>query len=132
LADLELLRVLGEGRDENEADETGWTALTWAAELGGGGDVVRLLLARKGVEVNKSTADGFTALFLASQQGHVVVVRLLLARQDVEVNKSKADGSTALMVASQNGHVEVVRLLLARQDVEVNKTAKLVEDLSAQ
>jgi ankyrin repeat protein len=62
--------------------------------------VVRLLLARKGVEVNKSAADGDTALILASQNGHVEVVRLLLARKGVEINENAADGATALMVAS--------------------------------
>ena len=80
-------RLLGEGRDVNEADETGWTALLWAADLGRA-DMVRILLARKGVKVNKTTPDGYSALILASQNGHVGVVRLLLARRDLEVNKT--------------------------------------------
>jgi ankyrin repeat protein len=105
-------RLLGEERDVNEADEAGCTALLYAAFLGQA-DVVRLLLARKGVEVNKSTADGATALMIASEKGHVETVRLLLAHQDVDVNKAIASGS-ALYIASQNGHVEVVQLLLAR------------------
>jgi ankyrin repeat protein len=99
-------RLLGEGRDVNE---TGNTALIWAASLGRA-DVVRLLLARKCVEVNKSAADGFTARLIASDDGHVEVVQLLLARKDVEDNKTAADGATALYIASQNGHVEVMRL----------------------
>ncbi len=70
--------------------------------------MVRLLLARKGVEVNKSAADGYTALYVASQEGQVEVVRLLLARQGVEVNKTAQNGATALHTASQNGHGEVV------------------------
>jgi ankyrin repeat protein len=57
-------RLLGEGRDVNEADETGCTALLWAAILGHV-EVVRLLLARQGVKVNKTTPAGFTALMLA-------------------------------------------------------------------
>ncbi len=87
-------RLLGEGRDLFEADETG--ALRYAAFLGQV-DVVRLLLARKGVEINNSTADGATALIYASQQGHVEVVQILLARQGVEVNKTTQDGATALI-----------------------------------
>jgi ankyrin repeat protein len=87
--------------------------------------VVRLLLARQGVEVNQSKADGATALIIASQKGHVEVVRVLLARQCVEVNKRVAEGSTALMIASQHGQVGVVHLLLARQGVEVNQTNAL-------
>ena len=84
-------RLLGEKRDVNEADETGYTALLWSAFLGRA-DVGRLLLARKGVEVNKSAADGATALIVASQKGHVEVVRILLAREGVEVNKTAPDG----------------------------------------
>jgi ankyrin repeat protein len=44
-------RLLGEGRDVNEADETGCTALILASE-NGQVELVRLLLARKGVELN--------------------------------------------------------------------------------
>ncbi len=33
-------------------------------------EVVRLILAHKGVDVNKSTADGVTALCLAFQAAH--------------------------------------------------------------
>ncbi len=44
-------RLLAEGRDVNEADEEGCTALHWAMFLGRD-DMVRLLLARQDVEVN--------------------------------------------------------------------------------
>jgi ankyrin repeat protein len=43
--------------------------------------VVRLLLARQGVDVNRTAQNGFTALYMASQNGHVEVVRRLLARK---------------------------------------------------
>jgi ankyrin repeat protein len=46
-------RLLGEGRDVNEADETGFTALMVASHEGHV-EVVRLLLARQGVEVNRA------------------------------------------------------------------------------
>ncbi len=61
----------------------GYTALM-AASRKGHVEVVRLLLARQGVEVNKTTPDGITALMVASYKGQVEVARLLLARQDVE------------------------------------------------
>ncbi len=47
--------------------------------------MVRLLLARS--EVNKSAADGATALMIASEEGHVEVVKLLLAHSDVGYNR---------------------------------------------
>ena len=89
-----MARLLGEGRDVNEANEYCRTAIILAG----------------------------TAIIVASQKGHVEVVRLLLARKGVEVNKSAQDGTTALISASLHGHVEVVQLLLAREGVEVNKT----------
>ena len=107
-------RLLGEGRDVNEADETGGTALIWAAAFGRA-DVVRLLLARQDVEVNKSAADGATALMLASYKGHVEVVRLLLAHPDVEANRTSTDGRSALCAASQSGHGAIVSLLVAHR-----------------
>ncbi len=62
-----------------------------------GGEKWRLLRVERGVEVNKTTPAGFTALMIASLNGHVDVVRLLLARQGVEVNTH--NGSTALYIA---------------------------------
>jgi ankyrin repeat protein len=79
-----------EGRDVNEADESGCTALIMASQ-DGHVEVVRLLLARQDVELNQAFARGGTALMLASQNGHLDVVRLLLSREGVEVNKSAAE-----------------------------------------
>ncbi len=74
--------------------------------------VVRLLLARQGVELNQAIANGATALIIASQEGHVEVVRLLLARQGVEVNTTAclqtttaaATESTAAAAAAATKH----------------------------
>jgi ankyrin repeat protein len=66
-------RLLGEGRDVNEADESGCTMLILASHHGHV-EVVRLLLARQGVKVNKTAQNGATALCHASQNGHIEVV----------------------------------------------------------
>jgi ankyrin repeat protein len=87
-------RLLGEGRDVNEADEFGCTALIYAAALARA-EVVRLLLAPQGVEVKQATELGYSALIIASLGGQLEVVRLLLAHQGVQVNKCAADGATA-------------------------------------
>jgi ankyrin repeat protein len=50
-------RLLGEGRDVNEADESGCTALIMASQ-DGHVEVVRLLLAPQDVEVNKTARKG--------------------------------------------------------------------------
>ncbi len=72
-----------------------------------------LLLARKGVEVNKHAQSVATALILASQNGHVEVV--LLAHPDVEANRTSTDGRSALCVASRSGHGAIVSLLVAHR-----------------
>ena len=61
---------------------------------------------------NMSVAtNGFTALMLASQRGHVKVVQLLLehgARTDIV----SAYGQSALFMAIMNDHPRVVKILL--------------------
>ncbi len=80
-------RLLSEGRDVNEAGESGFTALNWASHEGHV-EVVRLLLARQDVEVNKSAADGLTALFIC------VAEWLLTSRRCGSCSRAWASRST--------------------------------------
>jgi hypothetical protein len=91
--------------------------------LKGHTEVVGLLLACDGVDVNKARTDtGTTPLFMACQEGHTEVVGLLLACNAVDVTKATTNtGATPLYLASQEGHTEVVGLLLACDGVDVNK-----------
>jgi hypothetical protein len=107
--------------------QQGRTALHVASEKGHA-DVVRLLLARQEIEVNKGDPAGNTALHIAStfasqenasQENHVEVVRLLLAHPGVDVNKTTTSGGSALMAAALNGNVGIVRLLLAIPGIDV-------------
>ncbi len=68
--------------------------------------MVRLLLARQGdasllarnsVDVNMTAQNGFTALYMASQNGHVEVVRRLLARKGVDMSSRVSCASTKKM-----------------------------------
>ncbi|KAI2492671.1 serine/threonine kinase [Fragilaria crotonensis] len=79
-------------------------------------------LLRAGANVNAQRTDiGVTALYVASEFGHVEVVRALLQNNKVDVNLRRTDdGTTALYVASQNGQLEVVRELLRNNKVDVN------------
>ncbi len=72
-------RLLGEGRDVNEADELGWTALVLASQ-NGHVEVVQLLLARQGVEVNMTAQNGATALSMAAGTDMMGTDRCLLCR----------------------------------------------------
>lgn len=66
-----------------------------------------------GVALDRGDGDGWNALILASQNGHIETVRVLFDR-DVDVNSATTEGLTSLHMAAQEGHVEVVSFLLER------------------
>jgi len=70
--------VLAARAAPDEPDESGWTALMWAAQRGDG-EACRTLL-RGRADVNKLSRDGACALFCATRSDHkpVPIVRLLL------------------------------------------------------
>lgn len=74
---------------------------------------------------------GTTALFIASQNGHVEIVRVLLdGGADTEIATSNA--VTPLLVASSNGHAQVVKVLLkANANVEQVRSIGFTALLSA-
>ena len=62
--------------------------------------------------------DGWTALMLASLNGHQQVVELLL-KQHADINTQNEGGWTALMIASLNGHHQIVELLV-KEHADIN------------
>ena len=56
--------------------------------------------------------QGVTAIFVASQNGHLDALEALLKVSD-KVNANVLDGDTALHAATYKGHLDVVRALLA-------------------
>lgn len=81
-------------------------------------DEVRACLAR-GADVNQKTAEGWTALMLATLKGHTDVIRTLLAHSPTQVNACSHNGWTALRFAIYMSDSETVSLLLAA-GAEVN------------
>eukprot|EP01047_Picozoa_sp_COSAG01_P014058 COSAG01_NODE_676_length_14324_cov_17.420105_19_plen_542_part_00 len=75
------------------------------------GDVAaaRRFLAQGGDPNSKD--QGFPALYVAAQKGHIEVVQLLLGG-GAAVDRPAKNGATPLSVASWNGHVAVVGALL--------------------
>lgn len=109
----ELGRVQGliaKGARVDAADETGRTALMWAA-LRGHTPVVEFLHGR-GANINAKDSDGQTALIYACRASRPHSVEFLL-KNGAEVNvRSRKQGITPLIAAAMAGNVEVVRLLL--------------------
>jgi ankyrin repeat protein len=84
----------------------------------------------KGINFERDTTVGSTALLLAAQNGEVSMVNDLLARSaDVESPTSSGPpGTTPLIAAAANGHVSIVWLLLGHG---CNINAKAQSDFTA-
>ena len=94
----------------------GWSALHKASDRGLA-RIAKLLLddkhEGKGADINLQTSYGYSALILASFNGHEAVVRLLLER-GADVTLRTSSGCTALYWARSCKHAAVVALLEAR------------------
>ncbi len=68
----------------------------------------------KGARVQDKTKKGFSALFLASQYGHIQIVDLLISK-GANINDRNSFGYSALIAACrENGHLDVIKLLLSK------------------
>ena len=102
--DIELARVLlARGADVNwrglEEDGILWSGLHLAA-CGDHGDLVDLLLAQPGVDVNIKTSKNSTPLMMACAWGRENITRKLLLVEDIDLNCQDNTGKTALHCAA--------------------------------
>jgi len=102
----------------NMQDETGQTALSYAASKGYEG-AVRMLLAQRDIEVNLADNLGQTPLLCAAKAVMTATVSLLLDDIRTERSKKDAEGRTPLSWAAAHGHDAVVELLLHADKTQV-------------
>ena len=116
------------GVDVNKADAMGSTALLWASGRGSDDDkreIIKLLLAAPGVDVNKSNVEECTPLLAAVTAGvSVECVKMLLACKGIEVNRALKDGRNALMISCLGSHTETAALLLSHENVNLAAESK--------
>jgi ankyrin repeat protein len=112
--------VMADGVNANFQREDGWTPLLVVCVKGGLG-IVKVLLARKLIQINQALHNGATPLYMACDKGHVKVVNALLARKEVQINLATNNGVTPLYLACQNDRVKVVDALLARKEIQINQ-----------
>eukprot|EP00961_Rhodomonas_salina_P275416 3721013-Rhodomonas_salina.2 len=101
--------LLARGANPNLGHKYGWTPLL-IASINTRLEVLALLLAAPGVDVNQPSHNGGPSLPVAAQAGDVEVIKLLL--QHPGINRDATHMSkTAVQWAEEGGHAEVVRLL---------------------
>jgi ankyrin repeat protein len=127
---LETVKLLMENKaDATATDSDGVTPLMSAAESGAV-EVVQVLIEHTPEEDRKQFMDmisttGFTALIIASAQGHSSVVEYLI-KTGADASLVHENGVNALMYAASNNHVDTMKLLLdlGKIDVEAKHTNK--------
>jgi len=101
-----------------------WTALH-VTSRSGHAEVVKLLLAHPGINVNVQDSNRFTPLVFGCVYGRVSVVKLLLKDPRVDVVVSDMMGCPPLWWAAAEGHLEVIEWFLASgRDFDVNQAGR--------
>jgi len=103
-----VMRKLEEGENVNAQDETGMTALAWAALRGRGG-VARYLL-EKNADPNIPDEKGLYPLHKACLFGDKAVIQNLIDF-DADVNAEGPGGVKAVEIARRMKHADIVELL---------------------
>ncbi|XP_067101085.1 ankyrin repeat and SOCS box protein 3 isoform X2 [Osmerus mordax] len=88
-----------------------WSSLHLAAYKGSS-EIVRLLIAVPGCELEARDDNNITPLFLSAQYGRRECLQILIDA-GADVNTQAADLATPLMIASQQGYEDCVNTLLA-------------------
>jgi ankyrin repeat protein len=94
-----------------EPNQTGWTALHYAATVGNN-DIVQLLLDRSAY-IDAESPNQTTPIMMAARGGHILTVKLLLD-EGADVTLKNGAGMTAIDFARAGGFKDIVEGLTYR------------------
>jgi len=83
-------------------------------------ELVDLLLAQPGIEVNAEDQNKDTALYYTCYIGNVAILSKLLDVPGLQMNKKNVRGRTPIMRAIRSGQTEAVRLMAAVEEVDLD------------
>jgi ankyrin repeat protein len=92
---------------------TGERALCYAAFNNQVEAMKLLLLSGANPNLKELNEDGWTALFFASQEGHLKAVKLLVGFANAEIDIQDKEGNTALHIAVKNDRLRIFEYLLS-------------------
>jgi ankyrin repeat protein len=119
--DVVALETLWSGNMRTREYKTGDSPLIHACRIGSIGSV-RWLVFAAGVNVYGVNKNGYTALCIEAQNGHIEVVQFLVCEAKVDVNRQAAgSGFTPLYLAIQAGPFYIVRWLVKDGKAAVNE-----------
>lgn len=108
---LAIAEALADGGDPNAVNDSGWSALHWAAHNGHEGAAGCLLDNDACLELHDN--DGWSPLHHAASQGHDAVATLLLnCGADIDEKASGTFARAPLHLAAWNGHASTILSLI--------------------
>uniref|UniRef100_A0A061S307 Ankyrin repeat n=1 Tax=Tetraselmis sp. GSL018 TaxID=582737 RepID=A0A061S307_9CHLO len=112
-------RLVREGADPSEADESGRTPLSWAVEYGHT-SVVLFLLEDPNLPLNSADVLGRSPMHYTAAKGHAEALKILLA-EGAEPDLRDVNGCTPLHYAAAGAHSQCVKMLLEAPAADVNR-----------
>ncbi len=111
-------KLIREGANINESDESGYTPLMYAIWSGKKETVTQLV--NIGADVNKRDKSGYTPLLWAASYGYLDMAKLLIDK-GADVNARGNDQSSPLLLALEGNYHELSTLLI-KEGADVNAT----------
>jgi ankyrin repeat protein len=74
-----------------------------------------------GADVNQASNEGFTPIFGAAQEGHLLAVSCLGKELEADVKITSNDGYTPLLIAAKKGHASVVQTLVKELGADIHQ-----------